>query len=242
MRPPPSSFVARARSEQSDARGHRTTARAMATPEPGAKPPTAMKVRRRAAPRLEIRPRAERPPPPRRRSPRHHPLPSAQAPSEVQAKSVGEVVLAWNQELETRTVRRTPRHPDPASPPLPLPLARRSPRSRPPTRRPSSRPFPRGAELLRLQGEGPGGVGQPHLAKQAPAHGPPGATTDEPPPSPSARAPLGALTLPPFPPLVRFDPLPFVDRRISPRRRRPRIGSSASWTSSRCTRSRSATR
>ena len=121
VRPPPASFVARARSEQSDARGHRTTARAMATPEPGAKPPTAMKVRRRAAPRLEIRPRAERPPPPRRRSPRHHPLPSAQAPSEVQAKSVGEVVLAWNQELETRTVRRTPRHPDPASPPLPSP-------------------------------------------------------------------------------------------------------------------------
>jgi len=28
-----------------------------------------------------------------------------QAPSEVQAKSVGEVVLSWNTELESRTVR-----------------------------------------------------------------------------------------------------------------------------------------
>lgn len=28
----------------------------------------------------------------------------AQAPSEVQAKSVGEVVLSWNTELENRTV------------------------------------------------------------------------------------------------------------------------------------------
>lgn len=243
MRPPASSFVARARSEQSDARGHRTTAHAMATPEPGAKPPTAMKVRRRAAPRLEIRPRAERPPPPRRRSPRHHhplrprrPRPKCRRRASARSSSRG----TRNSRRERCAARRVTQTPPP--PPLPLPLARRSPRSRPPTRRPSSRPFPRGAELLRLQGEGPGGVGQPHLAKQAPAHGPPGATTDEPPPSPSARAPLGALTLPPFPPLVRFDPLPFVDRRISQRRRRPRIGSSASWTSSRCTRSRSATR
>ena len=98
--------------------------------------------------------------------------------------------------------------PRPRLPSPPLPLARRSPRSRPPTRRPSSRPFPRGAELLRLQGEGPGGVGQPHLAKQAPAHGPPGATTDEPPPSPSARPPLGALTLPPLPPSCDLTPFP----------------------------------
>ena len=193
---------------------------------------------RRAARRIRPRARNARPSAPSLTPPSS--LPSAQAPSEVQAKSVGEVVLAWNQELETRTVRRTPRHPDPASPPLPLPLARAA--------HPALAPHPPALVSSR--------AAQNYFASKAKglaewdspscetgtSSWPSGATTDEPPlafRAPPARSP----DPPPLPPLVRFR-TPFPSSTGGSRQGVdvPLIGSSASWTSSRCTRSRSATR